>query len=82
MQRYFATYNESPQAPRAGSYRPPGIGFNRLSNVVGFSILLTEIALISAGVRKPKSTLSMEDDIGWEIFMVTEGLRRASLYIT
>lgn len=46
------------------------MGFSRLSKVVGFSILLTEMFLISAGVKKSKSTLSMTDETGWEIFMV------------
>ncbi len=64
------TYVKSPHDPNAGSYNPPGMGFNRLSNVVGFSIFLTEIALISAGVRKSKSTLSMAEEIGCEIFMM------------
>lgn len=63
------SYKESPQAPRAGSYKPPGVGFKRLSNVVGFSILLTDIFRISSGVKKSKSTLSMTDDTGWEMFM-------------
>jgi hypothetical protein len=48
------------------------MGFKRLSKVVGFSIFLTEMALISAGVRKSKSTLSIADAIGWEMFMVLE----------
>lgn len=73
LAQHFLTYSESPQAPRAGSYRPPGVGFKRLSKVVGFSILLTEMFLISSGVRKPKSTLSMTDDTGWEIFMAGGG---------
>ena len=48
------------------------MGFSRLSKVVGFSIRLTEIDLISVGVRKSKSTLSIADDTGWEIFIVAE----------
>lgn len=67
---HVGTYIDSPQDPSAGSYKPPGIGFKRLSNVVGFSIFLTEIALISAGVRKSKSTVSIAEEIGCEIFMV------------
>lgn len=63
------TYVESPQDPSAGSYRPPGMGFRRLSNVVGFSIFLTEMARISTGLRKSKSTVSMAEEMGCEIFM-------------
>lgn len=66
------TYVESPQDPSAGSYSPPGMGFRRLSKVVGFSIFLTEIALISAGVRKSKSTVSMAEEMGCEIFMMPD----------
>lgn len=58
------TYITSPQDPRAGSYKPPGMGFIRLSKVVGLSSFLTEIALISAAVRKSKSTLSIADAMG------------------
>lgn len=66
----WTPYRESAQAPRAGSYKPPGIGLRRVSKVVGFSILLTDIDLISLGVRKSKSTAAMADATGWEIFMV------------
>lgn len=64
------TYIESPEAPSAGSYRPPGVGLSKLSNVVGFSILFTEIAFISIGLRNVKSTLSIADDTGCEMFIV------------
>lgn len=37
--------------------------------MLSFSIRLTEIDLISSGVRKVKSTLSMEEDTGCEIFI-------------
>lgn len=78
MAASISTYKESPQAPRAGSYKPPGVGFKRLSKVVGFSTRLTEIFLISPGVRKSKSTLSMTEDMGWEMFMAAlEGATRS-----
>lgn len=70
--RLHVVHVESPQDPSAGSYSPPGMGFRRLSKVVGFSIFLTEIALISAGVRKSKSTVSMAEEMGCEIFMMPD----------
>lgn len=63
------TYVMSPHAPRAGSYSPPGTGFKRESKVRGFWIFFTESALISAAVRKPKSTLPIADGIGCVIFI-------------
>jgi hypothetical protein len=58
-----------PQAPRAGSYSPPGTGCNNVSKVAGFCIFLTERLLISAGDRNPKSTLPMAEGTGCEMFM-------------
>jgi hypothetical protein len=66
----IGTYGASPQEPRAGSYKPPGTGLRRLSKVLSFSILFTEIARISFGDRKVNSTLSTPDEIGCAIFMV------------
>lgn len=65
-------YRESAQAPRAGSYKPPGMGLSRVSKVVGFSILLTDMDLISRGVRKSKSTAAMAEATGWEMFMMLD----------
>ena len=57
-------------APKAESYNPPGTGWSRVSNVVGFWTFFTERALMSSEERKPKSTLPMQEAIGCEIFMV------------
>ena len=63
-------YRLSSNAPRAGSYRPPGAGCRRVSKVVGLVILFTERHLISSDERYPKSTLPMEEATGFEIFMI------------
>ena len=42
------SYCISPQAPRAGSYNPPGTGFKRVSKVVGFCMAFTDRRLISS----------------------------------
>jgi len=65
----LSTHRASPHDPRAGSYKPPGTGFNKVSNVLSFSIRLTEIERISCAVRNLNSTLSREEETGWEIFM-------------
>lgn len=67
----------SPQAPSAGSYRPSGTGCSKLSNVTPFWILLTERALISALERKAKSTLSIAEEMGCEMFILTQCHRSA-----
>lgn len=59
-----SAYALSPHAPRARSYSPPGTGFSSVSNVRGFCILLTERVLISAELKKEKSTLSIADGTG------------------
>jgi len=64
LQCQTITHMLSPHAPREGSYKPPGMGCRRVSNVRGFSIFLTERSLISVAVRKPKSTLPMADGTG------------------
>lgn len=63
-------YIESPHDPRAGSYKPPRTGFNRVSKVVSFSIFLTDTAWISSFVRNVNSTRSTEEDTGCEMFMM------------
>ena len=42
----------------------------RVSNVLSFSILRTEMDRISWGVKKVNSTLSSEEATGCEIFML------------
>lgn len=37
---------------------------------------LTEIALISSSVRKVNSTVSTDDEMGWEMFMVPARLQK------
>ena len=46
------------------------MGWSRLSKVVGHWILLTDKALISSDERKVKSTLEMESETGFDIFMM------------
>lgn len=67
------TYGASPHDPKAGSYRPPGTGFRRLSNVLSFSMRFTEMAWISLAERKVNSTLSTSEATGCAIFMVNSG---------
>ena len=60
----------SRKAPRAASCRPPGTGCSSESKVVGLVMRLTESARTSWAERKPNSTPSMADDVGWDVFMV------------
>ena len=66
----WISHDLSPHAPKAASYNPPGTGWSRVSNVVGFWTFFTERALMSSEERKPKSTLPMQEAIGCEIFML------------
>lgn len=64
------THLWSPQAPSAVSYRPPGTGCSNESKVVEFCTLFTDSDLISAEERNPKSTFSMAEATGCEIFIL------------
>jgi hypothetical protein len=76
-QRRGSPYGESPHEPSAGSYRPPGTGFSKLSKVLSFSIRFTDMAWTSLGDRNVNSTLSTSDEIGCEMFMMTLAIELA-----
>lgn len=71
----ISTHIKSPHAPIAGSYMPPGTGCRRVSKVLELWILFTERDLISDSVRNSKSTLSMAEGMGWEMFILPVGRR-------
>ena len=67
------------KGPRAKSYKPPFVGWPRLSKTVGLTICLTEIFCTSSVLKKPKLTEVISAPMGCDMFIFSWLLKARAL---